>query len=88
MVKCAFCGKEEQIFRGVNRIRNDGNVDFFCSGKCRKSSVKLHRDKRVIKWTESYRVALAKSKEKARLLGENKVVAPKVEVKKEAKAKK
>ena len=67
MVKCAFCGREEDSFKGVHLIRNDGNVDYFCSGKCRKSTVKLHRDKRTIKWTESYRIALAKSTEKARV---------------------
>lgn len=54
MVKCAFCGKEEKSFKGVNLIKNDGSVNFFCSGKCRKNALKLGRDKRKLKWTEAF----------------------------------
>lgn len=54
MVKCVFCGKEEHYFKGINLIGNDGNVNFFCSGKCRKNALKLKRDKRKLKWTEAH----------------------------------
>jgi len=66
MVKCVFCGKDEKEFIGIHFIKNDGSINYFCSSKCRKSSIKLHRDKRKIKWTEAYRIALAKSIEKVR----------------------
>jgi large subunit ribosomal protein L24e len=32
-------------------VRNDGSILWFCSNKCRKSSVKLKRDSRKFKWT-------------------------------------
>ena len=76
MTKCSFCGKEAHYFQGVNLIKNDGNVDFFCSSKCRKNDLNLERDKRKIKWTEAYRIvrdktaldaANAKIKEAARV---------------------
>ena len=54
MVKCVFCGKEEQAFKGVHFIGNDGSVRFFCSKKCRKNTLKLKRDRRKLKWTASY----------------------------------
>lgn len=54
MTKCVFCGRDESNFKGVHLIRNTGAVDFFCSSKCRKNSLKLRRDKRRLKWTEGY----------------------------------
>ena len=54
MVKCVFCGKEEQYFKGINLIGNDGNVNYYCSSKCRKNALKLKRDKRKLKWTEAH----------------------------------
>lgn len=62
MVKCVFCGREEEPFRGIHLVRNSGLIDFFCSSKCRKNSLKLRRDKRKLKWTEAYRIALEKSR--------------------------
>ncbi len=60
MTKCVFCGQEAYDFTGVHLIKNNGTVDFYCSSKCRKNSLKLGRDKRRIKWTEAYRMELAK----------------------------
>ncbi len=54
MVKCVFCGKEEHSFKGVHFINNDGSVNFFCSKKCRKNTMKLKRDRRKLKWTVAY----------------------------------
>ena len=64
MVKCTFCGKEEQPFRGVHFIGNDGNVNFYCSSKCRKNALKLKRDKRKFKWTAAYHEEREKTKVK------------------------
>lgn len=62
MTKCSFCGKEEQLFKGVHLIKNDGSLFYFCSSKCRKNALKLRRDKRKLKWTEAYRLAREKAK--------------------------
>ncbi len=68
MVKCVFCGKEEHSFKGIHVIGNDGNVNYYCSSKCRKNALKLKRDKRRLKWTAAYREeakkALAKEAKK------------------------
>ena len=61
MVKCIFCGKEQALFYGIHLITNDGTISYFCSSKCRKNTLKLKRDKRKLKWTESYRVARSKA---------------------------
>lgn len=63
MTKCVFCGKEDSPYKGVHLITNDGNMNFYCSGKCRKNALKLGRDRKKLKWTESY----AETKEKAAL---------------------
>jgi large subunit ribosomal protein L24e len=54
MVKCVFCGREENSFKGLHLIRNIGTVDYFCSSKCRKNATKLKRDKRRVMWTDSF----------------------------------
>ncbi len=68
MVKCVFCGKEENNFRGINYIANDGTVHFFCTSKCRKNALELKRDKRKLKWTAAYHEERAKTivKDKAK----------------------
>ena len=55
MVKCIFCGKEEYAFRGVHLIKNDGEIAYFCSSKCRHNMIKLGRDRRKVKWAEAFR---------------------------------
>lgn len=60
MAKCIFCGIERPDFTGVFLLKNDGTTVFYCSSKCRKNHLKLERDKRNLKWTEAYRVSLAK----------------------------
>jgi len=68
MVKCTYCGREEALFKGIHLITNEGVVQYLCSSKCRKNAFKLKRDKRKLKWTEAYRIALKKIrvKEEAR----------------------
>ena len=36
-------------------IKNDGSILYFCSGKCRKNSLKLKRDTRKLKWTTYFK---------------------------------
>ena len=60
MVKCVFCGKDENAVKGVHLMANDGTINYFCTGKCRKNSLILGRDKRKIKWTEAFKIARTK----------------------------
>lgn len=62
MTKCTFCGKEEQPFKGVHLICNDGTISYFCSSKCRKNSLKLRRDKKKLKWTIFYKASKPQEK--------------------------
>ncbi len=69
MVKCVFCGREEDEFKGTFLFKNDGSTHYYCSSKCRKNQIKLKRDKRKVRWTESFHLVrekkIAKDKEKA-----------------------
>jgi len=49
--KCSFCGGEFSAGTGMMCVKNDGSILWFCSGKCRKSSLNLKRDARKLKWT-------------------------------------
>ncbi|PIN89011.1 50S ribosomal protein L24e [Candidatus Pacearchaeota archaeon CG10_big_fil_rev_8_21_14_0_10_34_76] len=64
MAKCVFCGKDNEDFKGVFLMKNDGSVNYYCSSKCRKNNLKLGRDKRKIKWTESFRLVKDRRLEK------------------------
>lgn len=64
MVKCSFCGREENPHKGVHFVRNTGVVLFFCRSKCRKNMLKLGRDKRRVRWTQAYVESRDKSKAK------------------------
>jgi large subunit ribosomal protein L24e len=75
MVKCIFCGKEDDPFRGVNLIKNDGSISYFCSSKCKKNALKLKRDKRKLKWTFAYREEKEKAAKKAEDAAKPKPVA-------------
>lgn len=68
MTKCVFCGKEEHAFKGIHLIKNDGSINYFCSGKCRKNALKLKRDKKRLKWTEAFRIERQKTAEEAKKL--------------------
>ena len=64
MVKCSFCGKEENPHIGMHLIKNDGSIDYFCSSKCRVNAIKLKRDRRKLKWTNAYRGEKVKAEAK------------------------
>lgn len=65
MVKCIFCGIEENSHKGVFYIKNDGSVNYFCSSKCKKNALKLKRDKRKLKWTEAHSIERQKAIDKS-----------------------
>jgi large subunit ribosomal protein L24e len=35
-------------------VKNDGAILYFCSSKCRKSSIELKRDSRKVHWTKYF----------------------------------
>ena len=49
MVACTFCGKEIHKGSGKIYVRDNGQVLYFCSGKCEKNMLKLKRDPRKFK---------------------------------------
>ena len=51
---CSFCGHDFPSGTGMMYVKNDGSVLWFCSNKCRKSSLKLKRDPRRFPWTKYY----------------------------------
>jgi len=54
--KCVFCGIEQEDYKGVYYIKNDGSVLYFSSSKCLKNHMKLRRDRRKTRWTEAFHV--------------------------------
>ena len=52
--RCSFCGREFPSGTGIMHVRNDGSLLWFCSNKCRKSSIKMGRDARKLRWTKYY----------------------------------
>lgn len=62
IAKCIFCGVEQEDFMGTYFIKNDGLVHYYCSSKCYKNHLKLHRDKKKVRWTESHKILKASKK--------------------------
>lgn len=54
MVKCSFCGIEIEKGTGKIYVYKSGKINYFCSNKCEKNTVKLGRKARDFKWTDSY----------------------------------
>jgi large subunit ribosomal protein L24e len=51
---CSFCGRHITTGHGIMLVRNDGQVQWTCSSKCKKNLRVLRRDPRKLKWTERY----------------------------------
>jgi len=62
--KCIFCGAEQEDYKGLYLIKNDGSILYFSSSKCVKNYLKLKRDKRKIGWTEAFRLQRVKRPDK------------------------
>jgi large subunit ribosomal protein L24e len=53
--KCGFCGKDIEPGTGMAFVRTkDGLVLWFCSNKCRVSSMDRGLKERNTKWTAAY----------------------------------
>lgn len=73
IAKCVFCGKEEEDYKGVYLIKNEGSVNYYCSSKCKKNHVGLRRDRRKVRWTIAFHEQRKKRLEKAKEVAEKKV---------------
>lgn len=62
MVACSFCGREMKEGEGVRLFKRDGTALNFCSRKCEKNQVKLHRNPARLKWTSKYASTAKKTK--------------------------
>ncbi len=51
---CFFCGNRITTGHGIMLVRNDGQVQWTCSSKCKKNLRVLKRDPRKLKWTSRY----------------------------------
>jgi large subunit ribosomal protein L24e len=51
---CSFCDRPVAKGSGTMFVKNDGNVFWFCSAKCKKNMLELKRDPRKLKWTKKY----------------------------------
>ena len=51
---CSFCGRHITTGHGIMLIRNDGQIQWTCSSKCKKNARVLKRDPRKLKWTARY----------------------------------
>ncbi|HEX9678527.1 50S ribosomal protein L24e [Nitrososphaera sp.] len=51
---CFFCGTHITAGHGVMLVKNDGQVQWTCSSKCKKNLRVLKRDPRKLKWTTKY----------------------------------
>jgi large subunit ribosomal protein L24e len=54
MAKCSFCGKEIAKGSGKIFVKDNGTILNFCSSKCENNMLKLKRDARKLKWTNSF----------------------------------
>lgn len=54
MVKCAFSGKKIEPGTGTVFIKNDGTVLHFANRKCMQYFLKLRKDPKKTRWTETF----------------------------------
>ncbi len=62
MPKCTFCGDQVEKGRGKMYVYISGKIDYYCSRKCQKNSLKLKRKPLQVRWTTSYRKEHKKGK--------------------------
>jgi ribosomal protein L24E len=58
--KCVFCGVEQEDYKGVYLMKNDGSANYYSSHKCVINHTKLKRDKKKIRWTEAFHITREK----------------------------
>lgn len=53
-MKCDFCNTEIPMGKGILYVQKTGKTFFFCSSKCKKNTITLKRDPKMLKWTGAY----------------------------------
>ncbi len=61
MPKCVYCGETYENPRGLTLVMNNGNINYLCSGKCRKN-MKMKR--RKVRWISKSKKTKEDKKEK------------------------
>ncbi|MBS3149805.1 50S ribosomal protein L24e [Candidatus Woesearchaeota archaeon] len=51
MANCEFCGRNIEKGTGKIFVYKTGKMVNFCSSKCEKNTLKLHRNPKKFKWT-------------------------------------
>ncbi len=59
---CSFCNNEIAKGTGFIYVFRDGKALNFCSQKCKKNSLNLHREGRLMKWTNKSLVVRTEKK--------------------------
>ena len=54
MVKCDFCKENIEPGTGKMLVMKDARVFNFCSTKCEKNMMKMHRKPRLTRWTGEF----------------------------------
>jgi len=85
MPRCSFCKHNYEFPIGLSLILNDGNIMYFCSGKCRKN-FKLGRDNKKVNWIRKDKSNKEESFEIKEQEASNKVAEKKREEKIEKKS--
>jgi len=49
-MKCSFCNEEIEKGTGIELVKNDGKILYFCSSKCNRNMIKLRREPAKVKW--------------------------------------
>ncbi len=52
--QCNFCDRPVAKGSGTMYVKNDSNIMWFCSSKCKKNMLELKRDPRKFKWTKKF----------------------------------
>ena len=63
-MKCTFCNREIKEGTGILYVKRDGTSYNFCSSKCEKNMLRLHRKATKMKWVSKNSSKLKKSKTK------------------------
>jgi large subunit ribosomal protein L24e len=62
MPYCTFSNDDIPKGTGEMYVQKDGTVLYFCNSKCRKNYLKLHREGRLVKWTNKEAVLSSEKK--------------------------
>lgn len=63
-MRCSFCNNEIEKGTGLLYVKKDGSVLSFCSQKCKRNSLKLGREGRLLKWTSKALIVKTEKEEK------------------------